>query len=114
MSRDSFPAGFRPSRDPEAMLRKMLESDQQSEAVPQAKHKRYAKRAQRRRKSTGYDNFSDYPEEATRSHLLPPRERIDAIPEINLAQERERRASQAPPPMPAAAQPPRILNRKKG
>lgn len=113
MSRNRSGASFRPSQEPEAMLRKMLANDNGAEEMPQANHKKYAKRALRRRKSNGYDGVSDYPDEATRSHLLPPRERIEAIPEIDLVAERVKRASQAPPPMPREPQPPRVLNKKK-
>ena len=110
---NSSRANPRLSQDPEAMLRKMLANDNGVDDVPVAKHKRYAKRRLRRKKSVGYDCFSDYPDEATRSHLLPPRERIEAIPEIDLEAERAKRASQAPPPMPPSPQPARILNKKR-
>lgn len=90
-NQDNWIPNARPSQSPEALLRKMLTRDDAEKAVPLAKHKRFARRKIRRRKSTGHDRFTDYPESKnTTSHKLPPRERIDAIPEIDLVAARKK------------------------
>lgn len=75
------------SNRPEDLLRQMLQERKQPLSLPPARHKRFARRAMRRKKSAQWNaahvRASQAPEPPTQSHLIPV-DRVQSMPRADL------------------------------
>lgn len=75
------------NRPPEEILRALLKQGRQPVSIPPARHKRFARRAMRRKKSAewraAHHNASLEPGPPTQTHRVPLK-RIESLPEVDL------------------------------